>query len=85
MHVDERVLSCDAELADGLETQCNAYTARRGPVGYERNALELGYLLAGGKQPAVSDEAVTGTVAEVLDCAWVLEDADLEDVSEARR
>lgn len=82
-HADARILGCEAELAEGLEAQWNAYAARRGPVAYERNALKLAYLLAGGKQPTASDEVVTDTIAEVLDCAWVLEGADLEDVSEA--
>jgi hypothetical protein len=82
-HVQLRVLACGGELAEDLEAQWNAYAARRGPVAYERNALKLAFLLAGGELPTEDDEAVTDTIAEVLDCAWALEGGNLEDTAEA--
>jgi hypothetical protein len=80
-HVRARVLACAEELAETLEARWSAYAARRGPVAYERNTLKLAYLLAGGQAPAEADEAVSDTIAEVLDCAWALEGAGLEEVS----
>ena len=82
-HINTRVCACGPELAKELEAQWNAYAARRGPIAYERNALKLAYLLAGGQQSAPADEAIADTVAATLDCAWALEGADLENVSEA--
>lgn len=80
-HTDARVLACTKDLGETIEAQWTAYAARRGPVAYERNTLKLAYLLAGGRQPEQQDEEVTDTIAEVLDCAWALEGAGLEDVS----
>jgi hypothetical protein len=80
-HTDARVLACTEELGETLEAHWNAYAARRGPVAYERNTLKLAYLLAGGRPPEEADEAVTDTIAEVLDSAWALEGAGLEAVS----
>jgi hypothetical protein len=80
-HTDARVLACTEELGETLEAHWTAYAARRGPVAYERNTLKLAYLLAGGRQPEQADEEVADTIAEVLDCAWALEGAGLEDVS----
>lgn len=37
--------------------------------------------VAGGQRPEEADEAVTDTIADVLDCAWTLEGAGLEEVS----
>ncbi len=37
--------------------------------------------MAGGRRPEEADEAVTDTIADVLDCAWTLEGASLEGVS----
>lgn len=80
-HTDARVLACAEELGENLEAHWNAYAARRGPVAYERNTLKLAYLLAGGQPPEEADEAVSDTIAEVLDSAWALEGAGLEAVS----
>jgi len=84
-HTDARVLACTEELGETLEAHWNAYAARRGPVAYERNTLKLAYLLAGGQPPEEADEAVTDTIAEVLDCAWALEGAGLEAVSASEK
>lgn len=80
-HTDTRVLACTEALGETLEAHWTAYAARRGPVAYERNTLKLAYLIAGGRPPEEADEAVSDTLAEVLDCAWALEGADLEAVA----
>jgi hypothetical protein len=80
-HTGDRVLACTEHLGESLEAQWNAYAARRGPLAYERNTLKLAYLLAGGQQPEEADEQATDTIAAVLDCAWTLEGAGLEEVS----
>lgn len=80
-HTDDRVLACSQELGETLEAQWNAYATRRGPIAYERNTLKLAYLLAGGQQPDDAELEVTDTIAAVLDSAWALEGAGLEDVS----
>lgn len=63
-HTGARVLACTERLAESLEAHWNAYATRRGPVAYERNALKLAYLLAGGQRPEEADEAVTEPVGE---------------------
>lgn len=82
-HTDARIASPTSGLAEELEVHWNAYATRRGPRAYERNVLKLGFLLAGGTQPEEAQERVGDAIAEVLDCAWALESADLEAVSEA--
>jgi hypothetical protein len=69
-------------LGEELEAHWSAYATRRGPRAYERNALKLAVLLSNG-EPSEHAVAVTDQLAGVLDCTWVLEGRDLEDISEA--
>ncbi len=80
-HTKDRVLACTERLAETLEARWTAYVSRRGPVAYERSTFKLAYLYAGGKEPGDAELGVTDTIADVLDAAWVLEGAALENVS----
>ncbi|MGH2714192.1 MAG: hypothetical protein ACRDM7_09980 [Thermoleophilaceae bacterium] len=78
-----RIASLTPELAEELEAHWAAYATRRGPRAYERNTFKVAVLLAGSEQPEEGDEMVGDAIAAVLDLAWVLEGADLEEVSDA--
>lgn len=83
-YLDQRVASCNAQLADCLEEYWNGYATRRGLLAYERNLLKLAWLLSGarGDQIDAAAQERTDLVGEALDVAWLLEGGDLEDVSE---
>ena len=81
-HAAERAVSMRPALGEELEAHWSAYATRRGPRAYERNALKLAVLLSNG-EPSEHAVAVTDQLAGVLDCTWVLEGRDLEDISEA--
>lgn len=83
-HLELRVASCNAALAESLEEYWNGYATRRGPLSYERNLLKLAWLLSGAQGDHIQEQMQqrVDLLAAALDLAWQLEGADLEDISD---
>ena len=80
---DQRVTTLQSDIKELLEVRWSAFTTRRGPEVFNRNAIKLARLLAGDAEPTAEAKATAASVADVLGLAWRLEANDLENAATA--
>jgi hypothetical protein len=80
---EQRTARLDLALAELLEIRWQAYSARRGPDVFDKNAHKLKNLLARPNDPGAKEKEAAAMVAETLSIAWRLEGRTLEDAAAA--